>query len=514
MNKNIRDYVGEALGRAIRRSKSATHKAKVNGSDHRSLDDNSGPQQPAWKAGAFSARQLQSMQFPPIAWIVPNIIPAEGVTLLCSKPKFGKSWLVYDLCIACTTDRFTLGTIKPAQGDVLYLALEDSKRRLQRRTGKLLPTFGATWPERLTLKTEWRRLHEGGLDDIRAWHVDIKQKGGKPILVGIDVLARVRKPVGTHQLYEADYAALAGLTTLANEVGLAILVLHHTRKMVADDLMETVSGSYGVSGAVDTILVMANKPTGGAVLNIRGRGVESAELAIEFNRDECRWRVLGDAAEVHVSSQRAKIIAALKDASQAMTIAALIETTGMRRNPLEVLLGRMAKDGAIKRVGKGQYAHNDYIPPPNDDPTSEEKLGTKGHRSVASVSSSTRPTVCETERRSVQESENKVANTGICPSVASVRKSAEAALARGSEDGEPAFVPAQTGRTDRRTGPQVSEQLTELGAFDLSRRPSRGERETDCGQIDAIEEGTAADGTDANIAHRSVAAKARWSTSI
>ena len=112
---------------------------------------------------ALSARdELQSMEFPPIAWIVRNIIPAEGVVLLCSKPKFGKSWLAYDLCIACTTDRFTLGTIKPAQGNVLYLALEDSKRRLQRRMTKLLPTFGSAWPDKLLLKTEWRRLHEGG----------------------------------------------------------------------------------------------------------------------------------------------------------------------------------------------------------------------------------------------------------------------------------------------------------------------------------------------------------------
>src|SRR5262249_39330770 len=148
-------------------------------------------------------------------WVVPDIIPAEGVTLLSSKPKFGKSWFVYDLCIACTMDRFTLGTIKPAQGDVLYLALEDSKRRLQRRMTKLLPTFGATWPERLTLKTEWRRLHEGGLDDIRAWYTHTKSKDGKPTMVVIDVLAKVRKPVGNRHLYEADYAALADLNKLA-----------------------------------------------------------------------------------------------------------------------------------------------------------------------------------------------------------------------------------------------------------------------------------------------------------
>jgi hypothetical protein len=72
-----------------------------------------------------------------------------------------------------------LGDILPAQGDVLYLALEDSKRRLQRRMSKLLPG-GSPWPRHLTLTTEWRRLHEGGLDDIRAWHATLKAPAGSP----------------------------------------------------------------------------------------------------------------------------------------------------------------------------------------------------------------------------------------------------------------------------------------------------------------------------------------------
>jgi AAA domain len=440
MSEGDRDYVGEALGGVSRRPKFAVHKAKGGAPQP--------TQQSAWKVGSFSAKELQSMAFPPLSWIVPNIIPAEGVTLLCSKPKFGKSWLAYDLCIACATDRYTLGTIKPARGDVLYLALEDSKRRLQRRMGKLLPTFGAPWPERLTLKTEWRRLDEGGLEDIRAWHADTKKQGGKPILVVIDVLAKVRKPVGKQQLYEADYAALAGLHKLANELGLAIVVLHHTRKMAADDLMETVSGSYGVSGAVDTILVMANTPNG-AVLDVRGRDVESAELAIEFDKQTCRWRLLGDAAEVHVSLQRAKLIAALKEAGLAMTIPALMEATGMKRNSLDVLLGRMAKEGKIQRVGKGLYAHLGYVSPPDDpapaNPPSKNKQSKRGtpRRSVASVRSSNVLTDPETEAPSAQTQETTGQKPTICPSVQSVRENADTNGARSS-------VPAQTDRTDAR----------------------------------------------------------------
>ena len=52
--------------------------------------------------------------------------------------------------------------------DVLYLALEDNWQRLQRRLTKLLPTFTGEWPSGLTLATGWRRVNEGGLDDIRA----------------------------------------------------------------------------------------------------------------------------------------------------------------------------------------------------------------------------------------------------------------------------------------------------------------------------------------------------------
>jgi hypothetical protein len=111
-------------------------------------EDKTAKQDPsAWQHGTFSAIDLQTMDFPPFAWIVQDVLPAEGAALLCSRPKFGKSWLALDLCLGCAANRFILGTIKPKQGNVLYLALEDSKRRLQRRMNKLLP-FGSKWPER------------------------------------------------------------------------------------------------------------------------------------------------------------------------------------------------------------------------------------------------------------------------------------------------------------------------------------------------------------------------------
>jgi len=215
------------------------------------------------------------------------------------------------------------------------------------------------------------------------------------------------------------------------------------------------------------------------VLDIRGRDVESAELAIEFDKQTCRWRLLGDAAEVHVSSQRAKIIAALKEAGLAMTISALMEETGMKRNPMEVLLGRMAKEGKIQRIGKGLYAHLDYVSPPDDPPPanlpSKNKQSKRGtpRRSVASVRSSKVLTDPETEAPSAQTQETTGQKPSICPSVQSVRENADTNGARAS-------VPAQTDRTDRQTPAQRTEEARQSGALDLSGDLSRGDRD---GQI-------------------------------
>jgi 5S rRNA maturation endonuclease (ribonuclease M5) len=89
-----------------------------------------------WQEAAVAGDELQTLTFPPLRFVVPGLVP-EGLALLAGKPKAKKSWLALDIAIAATADRFTLGEIKPDQGDVLYLALEDSMRRVQRRMTKL-----------------------------------------------------------------------------------------------------------------------------------------------------------------------------------------------------------------------------------------------------------------------------------------------------------------------------------------------------------------------------------------
>ena len=135
----------------------------------------------AWRDHVYTAASLQRMTFPPVSYCVPGLIP-EGLTIIAGKPKIGKSWLALDICIAVAMDRFCLGDRKPVQGDVLYAAMEDNPKRLQKRIDKVLSPVGPAWPEQFTLANSWRRLDKGGVEDIKEWI----EQAAKPRLVILD----------------------------------------------------------------------------------------------------------------------------------------------------------------------------------------------------------------------------------------------------------------------------------------------------------------------------------------
>jgi hypothetical protein len=327
--------------------------------------ENNGQQQ-KWQQRTFSAAALQTMTFPPLKFILPDLVP-EGATLLVSRPKFGKSWLVLDVAIATAAGRFTLGTLKPSAGDVLYLALEDGRRRLQRRITKVLPTFSITWPQNLEIATEWPRADQGGLADIEQWlraHPNAR-------LVIVDTLAQFRKlSTGKGQLYPEDYAAISGLQKLASKHNVGIIIVHHDRKSEADDVFDTVSGTLGLTGAADTILIM-KRQSGAVTLYVRGRDIEESEMAMQFDKSSCRWSILGTAADVHRSNERTAVLKALETAGDdGLSVGEIMVATGSQsRNATDILLFKMTETGEVTRLKRGVYTRN------LSDPSGTGKIG-------------------------------------------------------------------------------------------------------------------------------------------
>lgn len=299
-----------------------------------------------------TALELWDMSFPPIKFAVPTYI-AEGLTLLAGAPKRGKSWLALDLCVTVAWGGFTLGDQPCVEGDVLYCALEDSPRRMKAR----LRTFcqlAKRPPHRLTIwyNNDLPRLGEGCEEALREW---LDANPGARLIV-IDTLNYIRpERMRDEDPYAYDYRSAISLQRLAGERGIAIVVIHHTRKSVADDYLESVSGTNGLTGGSDAVIVLERQNDGTTVFKGRGRDIEEFELAATFDKEACRWRVRGDAAETRQSETKDKILKHLRDAGWFMTPAEIAAGTGLRRSVVDQRLFHMTKAGEIRRVGRGKY---------------------------------------------------------------------------------------------------------------------------------------------------------------
>jgi hypothetical protein len=297
-----------------------------------------------------NAEALKTMIFEAIKYVVPGII-VEGLTLLAGKPKIGKSWLLLHTAIAVARGGFTLGDIHCAEGDVLYCALEDNLRRLQSRATKLLG-IAQNWPARLDFKCEMPRLANGGIELIRNW---IESKP-HPRLVIIDTLAMVRAPRKRDENnYEADYAAVLELRKLANETGVAIVLSHHLRKADADDAFDTVSGTLGLTGAPDTVLVLKRDTSGVVILYGRGRDLTEIEMAMSFDKETCLWRIVGDADQVRRSAERGAVLTAIDEADGPIGPNEIAAAANMKAGNVRFLLGKLVKEGAIAKASYGKY---------------------------------------------------------------------------------------------------------------------------------------------------------------
>lgn len=303
-----------------------------------------------------NAADLRNMRFAPIRYVVPGYV-AEGCSILAGAPKLGKSWMVFDIAIAKASGSTCLGSVPTGEPeDVLYLALEDNLRRLQSRMDRLL-SVNAEWPARLTFATTWPRANEGGIDRIREW-----AKGAKaPRLVIIDVLTAFRPPITPKDNgYQADYNAVKTITELAAELGIAIIIVHHTRKARDQvDPFDRVSGTLGLSGAADTALIL-DRDSNGVTLYGRGRDIPEIQTAMQFNKDRCRWSTLGNASEIHVSDERKVILEALKVIAGPASPITLADATRMSRPNVKQLLFQMSVKGLVLKQGRGMYVHPDH----------------------------------------------------------------------------------------------------------------------------------------------------------
>ena len=319
--------------------------------------------------------ELQHKVLPEPRWAVPGIFP-EGVVLLVGKSKLGKSWFALDVALAIAAGAKAWGEIQVEQGEVLYLALEDSERRLQDRVDQI---YGSPIrPATFLYAINWPRANEGGLELVLEW----LNTHARARLVIIDVLGKFRpREANNRRLYDMDYDAIAPIADLARQRGVCVLILHHANKLKPEDPIDSVSGTTGLAGAADAICIFRReRGKVDASLLITGRDVEEQELAFKFVLSEQRgyaWALAGDAAALRLSAERQEIIDVVTS-QPGVTSGEISVAVGRSSANVRHMLFKMVRDGQL-RIIENRYFQPFSLTPGNrgNEVTSEIKNGSQ-----------------------------------------------------------------------------------------------------------------------------------------
>lgn len=313
--------------------------------------------------GVIDAKELSAMPFSQVRWAVPGILP-EGLTLLAGSPKIGKSWLALGMCIAVAAGGRAFGRVPCDPGRALYLALEDNPRRLKSRMEKLLA--GGAAPPSLHLTCEWPRLGEGCEPELQRW----LQHYPDTRLIVVDTMQRIRQTSGQfdrRSAYETDYGIGAALLPIAKEANCSIVLIHHTnRNERTEDALEKVSGTNGLAGGMDGVIVIRrDRGNADAFMYVTGRDVEREhDYAMRWDAQTAQWTIQGDAGDYRVSPGRTRVIELLrqhgpllgKQLAELLNPGVKIEKDSKEWATTRQLLKRMREDGQVVQNEEGSFA--------------------------------------------------------------------------------------------------------------------------------------------------------------
>lgn len=321
--------------------------------------DEYGEPLPDLLAGVRDGAWLDGQTFPPLRYAVPGVIP-EGFTLLIGAPKVGKSWLGLAFLLAVATGGQALGSIQVPKGRVLYLALEDGDRRMQDRCRTLM--CGEPLPARFCYITRVDPMA------VVATIIAFLERYPDTTLVVLDTLGKVMPPAMPNETtYQRDYRIGGRIKAIADgNPGLALVVLHHDRKASSDDFVERVSGTNGLAGAADTIVVLSReRQSDVGTIAVTGRDVFESEYALVM--DAGSWhldgRSLTEAAAVAreravvegVGDRLADVIKFVGENPEGVGPSAVAKALNIDAKVAGVYLGRAVDANRLIKLKRGLY---------------------------------------------------------------------------------------------------------------------------------------------------------------
>jgi hypothetical protein len=184
-------------------------------------------------------------------------------------------------------------------------------------------------------------------------------------LIVIDVLQRIRGVFNKNEdAYQKDYKIVGAIQKLATECNVLIIVVHHTKKGKVDDAIESISGSFGISGSSDGSVIIGKQ---GDVMHIESRMRDIPEFDFEMTKEDGgpMWKPAQTVTELFAPNEGTKthsVLAALHVAACALMIGDIAKRTGILDKHVSIYLSRLLKSGQVTKQSRGFYLARD-VPP-------------------------------------------------------------------------------------------------------------------------------------------------------
>ena len=251
--------------------------------------------------------KLRTTEIPPLQFAIKPILP-EGLTLFCGRAKSMKSWTMLLICYA-VQNGLKFMDHETVQGDCLYLALEDSKRRLKDRELKL--KLNNLTPPYIDVEAPY--LNMGLEESLQDWIDSVPN----PKLICIDTLARVKSRTGFNKagtVYDHDNETLRNIQKLSIQNAVSTTMVSHLNKAPQDYAFDKITGSTGLQGICDAMWLVERGEHGTqSTLIGRGRDIMDFEYSLNWNQETWRYDWVGNLQEVKLSDNRKEVLDAMKE---------------------------------------------------------------------------------------------------------------------------------------------------------------------------------------------------------
>lgn len=271
----------------------------------------------------------------------------EGVNIIAGRPKLGKTTLERQKLAAAAIGGDFLDAKFTTAVKCAFLSLEEGELLCRAKFG--MAGFAEDSLAGIQIFFEWPRGSSGVdlLDRYLSANPDVR-------LVCIDSLTKFRVvPDVRVPAFMADYEAMSMLHEMSKKhPGVCIDVIHHTRKAKSEDPIDDISGTYGLTAAADSYLVLRHHADG-ALMYVGGRlwSRDASEFKLKRTPENHRWQMLG--VNLGLTDEQEDTLKMVKDTPGGLSGTQLSEKTGITRQSAWERLDALIEKGlAVKRYGK------------------------------------------------------------------------------------------------------------------------------------------------------------------